>query len=581
MSLQSAYKQFLAAPNSSLLASDATLHYITTTTSYKGATEIIKHLATVRNQIKKKKEDVLNVIEAQTAAAIEVEMSFEFITGGPYLPEMDDNFLADRVVSLPMIHMVTFDDNGKILQIRQSWDQGSLLKQVEVTGRTGRNWPIRDGKDQLKMIAACIKSTDASVAAPAATGDSSSTSRSRGNSNNIPRDPHASLALFVPRGEIKQDAAASVISPRGGARPRQRDFTEILGDEPPEEERGRGRSVAPKAASVVRPKQRDFTEILGDEPTEEQMARDQSPSKVIAPKIGAGKNFQPSRLFETDAVAEMPSPDDEQPSDRFYRPHPKKFNHFDFADGSDPQDAPKPGDVEIKQTKHSSQWSFDDFVTPHKAKPTKVLQKSHQDVRHWGTEDDDVQETPIRRPVVPKPRRDAETHFDFVDDGPNAEPRVARPRGNTHNEGLGLYENNIVSEEGAENGTVGQAPLGNITNLKDRGREFAPHWDMRDDSPLQDALPKPTVAEDRKKVVKMMESSWDTYDKSPAQKENKPAKPTNKGERGIHIGGDGMGGSKGTQRNWLFMDEEEPKPKSVPGRKQGAGAKSGGFNWDF
>lgn len=104
MALQAAYKQFLAAPNTSFLADDASLHYITSTTSFRGATEILKHLSSVRNQIKKKKEDLLHVVEGQNAMAAEVDTAFEFLTsGGPYLPGLDDNFLADRTVYLPIV----------------------------------------------------------------------------------------------------------------------------------------------------------------------------------------------------------------------------------------------------------------------------------------------------------------------------------------------------------------------------------------------------------------------------------------------------------------------------------------------
>jgi hypothetical protein len=104
MTLQAAYKQFLAAPSSSALADDASLHYVTTTSSFTGATEIIKHLASVRNKIKKKKEDALFAIENQHALALEVDTTLEFVTsGGPYLPGLDDNFLADRTVYLAVV----------------------------------------------------------------------------------------------------------------------------------------------------------------------------------------------------------------------------------------------------------------------------------------------------------------------------------------------------------------------------------------------------------------------------------------------------------------------------------------------
>ena len=118
MALQAAYKQFLAAPNSSFLAEDASLHYITSTTSYNGATDIIKHLATLRNQVKKKKEDLLNVVESSTAIAAETETTFEFITGGgPFLPALDDNFLADRTVSLLIVSGTSNSPPGPLLAL--------------------------------------------------------------------------------------------------------------------------------------------------------------------------------------------------------------------------------------------------------------------------------------------------------------------------------------------------------------------------------------------------------------------------------------------------------------------------------
>ncbi|KAI0882700.1 uncharacterized protein GGS22DRAFT_39501 [Annulohypoxylon maeteangense] len=542
MALAAVYKQFLAAPTSTQLADGATLNYITTTTSFKGSDQIDKHFTTSAKQLKKTKQEFLSVVEGQNVIAAEVDTVLEFATGGgAYLPGLDDNFVADRTVYLPIIHIVTFDNDGKIQQIRQAWDQGSLLKQLDVIGKSGRNWPIRDSTEQIKLIETSVKSGNSG---PHQHPDDFAV-RSRGNSTNVLRDPHASLALFAPR-EESDESIAAVISPRGGARPRQRDFTEILGDEPVESP-SRGRS--------------------------------ESPSKAIAPKAGTDKKFQPSRLFEDeDVVEESNLPDAVASPSRFIRPNPKKYSHFDFAD--DPEEFPQAIDPNPK-TKHSSQWCFDDFNTPHKAKPSKVLQK--QNVRHWGNDDDQVQESPVRKVAPVKPRRDAETHFEFVDDGtPTGEARAARPRGATHNNGLGLYKNNLYSEDGSEavNGEEPRA-LGAITNLKDRGRDFEAHWQMTD-SPGQPS-PKPPVGEDRKKVMKMMDASWSNFDQSSGQKENKPIpqRSGTNGERGIHIGGDGMGGGKGTNRNWLFGDEDESqKTQPAPKRKPTA-ANPGGFNWDF
>jgi len=571
MALQAAYKRFLAAPSSSDLADDASLHYVTTTTSFTGATEIIKHLGSVRNKIKKKKEDALFAIENQHALALEVDTALEFVSsGGPYLPGMDDNFLADRSVTLavvsrkrvespsptpianptaPQTHIVTFDREGKITQIRQSWDQGCLLKQIEVIGRSGQNWPIRDSKDQISLIAKCAKGDGV---APATT--EARPTRSRGSSTNAMRDPHASLDLFASRDEIDETPEA-VVSPYAGSRPHQRSFTEILGDEPEE----------PSSPSAGR-------------------ERSQSPSKAIAPKAGA-KNFQPMRLFDVDEKdVNYHSHEARMAADRVVRPDPKKYQHFELDDGSEDQDvptpkpaAPKPA-ADNRKSKHGSNWSFDDFVTPQKPTATRGLHRA-RDVRHWKEDNEVLENTPAPNAAVPKPRRDAEAHFELIDDGPKSdEPRHAGlPRGTLHNEGLHLYDNRLHTEDGTVP-SPGPAPLGNITNLKDRRKDFDAHFDMTDASPHHKEADEPTkVPEDRKKAVRMMESNWSPYDESPvSRKENDNPKGT---ERGIVIAGDGMGGKKGTGRGWLHGEEDEPAPTAKKGGR-GPPTKSDNF-WDF
>ncbi|KAI1365001.1 hypothetical protein F5Y08DRAFT_305031 [Xylaria arbuscula] len=586
MALAAVYQQFLTAPNPSHLAENATLNYITTTTTFRGPSDIVKHYNTLRKQINKKKENVLSLVHGQNAIAIEIETGLEFVTsGGPYLPALDDNFVTDRTVYVPIMHVVTFDDSGAILNVRQSWDQGALLKQLDIIGKSGRNWPIRDSKEQIKMIENCVKSaTGTNISAQTSVAPD----RSRVKSTSATRDPHASLSLFESR-EEQEEALSSVISPRGGARPRQRDFSEILSDEfddtPSSPSAGRHRSVSPSKGIAPRagprPRQRDFVEILGDEPVGTAGSSVATP----APKVGAGKNFQPSRLFEANEVEdEGNSLDDIKSPDRFYRPHPSKYNHFEFTDGTDLPDEPQP-DPTPRKTKHNSQWSFDDFVTPAKVKPSRSLR--HQEAHKWESEDGD--DTPVSRaPAQGKARRDAETHFEFVDDGDApADNRPIRPRGATHNSGLGLYENNLYDEEGKRAAPgESQQPLASITNLKDRGRDFDAHWAMTDNPSPDKAQANMTVSDDRKKAVKMMESSWEAYDESPVQKENKPIAARNgskkSDERGIAVGGDGMGGGKGSTRNWLFSDEDDTAPtKPVPGRKPPSSSKTGGFNWDF
>jgi hypothetical protein len=104
MALQAAYKQFLAAPNPSFLAENASLHYITTLTTLNGAFAIIKHLKGQDYELQKKEEKFLDVVEGPNSLAVEAHTTIEFLTGGgSYLPSLDDNFLADRTVTFPVV----------------------------------------------------------------------------------------------------------------------------------------------------------------------------------------------------------------------------------------------------------------------------------------------------------------------------------------------------------------------------------------------------------------------------------------------------------------------------------------------
>ncbi|KAK4105850.1 hypothetical protein N658DRAFT_463591 [Parathielavia hyrcaniae] len=547
MALQAAYKQFLASPSSSALAENASLHYVTTTSSFSGATDIIKHLASVRNKVKKKKEDGLFAIENQHALALEVDTTLEFVvSGGPYLPGLDDNFLADRTVYLAVTHIVTFDREGKITQIRQSWDQGSLLKQVEVIGKSGQNWPIRDSMDQISLIAKCVKGVGV-----ASTPTESLAARSR-TSTNAMRDPHASLDLFASREEL-DEGPSSIVSPYAGRRPHQRDFSEILGDEPAED---------PGSPSKGR-------------------ERSQSPSKVVAPKIGAGKHFQPMRLFDRDdKEADADTPERKQATGRVVRPDPKKYQHFELDDGS-AGPRPAPNAAPDRKSKHDATWSFEDFTTPQKPVASRGLNKA-RDARHWTADNELLENTPAPNAHIIKPRRDAEAHFELEDDGPMREdPRNAnRPaRGVAHNEGLHLYDNRLHTQD--TTGSSDPAALGNITNVKGRHKDFDPHFSMTDGSPNHDGESEPAkVPEDRKKAVRMMESNWSSYDTSPvSRKENDdPNAKQGGGGRGIVIAGDGMGSKKGTSRGWLHGEDEEPA--AYKGKTRGPPTKSDNF-WDF
>lgn len=98
------YLLFLRSPSESALASDAALHYITTTTSIHESAAIIKHFQAQERVVKKKSESVMSSFGTSDGAIVETDTTFEFIRGGgAILPQMDDNMLADSVASLPMV----------------------------------------------------------------------------------------------------------------------------------------------------------------------------------------------------------------------------------------------------------------------------------------------------------------------------------------------------------------------------------------------------------------------------------------------------------------------------------------------
>jgi hypothetical protein len=104
MSLSAKYQAFLARPSADALADNASLHYITTLVTINTATAIIKHFTVQEKLLKKKGDKVLNVIESSNGLSLEIDTTIEFVAGGgAYLPGLDDNFVADRIVSFPMV----------------------------------------------------------------------------------------------------------------------------------------------------------------------------------------------------------------------------------------------------------------------------------------------------------------------------------------------------------------------------------------------------------------------------------------------------------------------------------------------
>lgn len=371
------------------------MHFITTLITINSSEDILKYLTREPTFLKKRIEKPLSTIENGDSLVVEMETEIEFISsGGNYLPALDDNFLADQVVMAPIIHIVNFED-GLIKQIRLYWDQSCLLKQIGVIGRNGRNWPIKDGRDQCKLVGTSVAGTTnapgepkpATVTVQNVSGNrtragtrKSSASSVASNTTNPTRDPHRSLSLFTPQEDDTERIKGPAIAPRGSAKPQSRDLVEIIGtneDGEPIQKRPEA-FIARKGSGLAA--QRTF-------------------------EIGSENQKTPKNVERTVIL------------------DPKKYQHFEFTDEPEERVQPAPAML-TKKSKHSSSWDFEDFTTPEK----RPLRHRKDDERHFGWSDDEKPE-PIKLAREVSPRRGAETHFSIKDaDTPETAARM-KPTG--------------------------------------------------------------------------------------------------------------------------------------------------------
>lgn len=103
-SLKAVYLSFLSKPTGAVLNVEASLNYISTLTTINSSAAIVKHFAAFERVLKKKGEKVLDAIESGNALCLEVDTTIEFLTGGgAYLPGLEENFLADRILTFPIV----------------------------------------------------------------------------------------------------------------------------------------------------------------------------------------------------------------------------------------------------------------------------------------------------------------------------------------------------------------------------------------------------------------------------------------------------------------------------------------------
>lgn len=272
------------------------------------------------------------------------------------------------------------------------------------------------------------------------------------------------------------------------------------------------------------PPPRDYEELFVSHGDDDEP--DVTPSKPtrgpIAPKAGAGRNFQGNRIFGDEEEESHPQ--------IAYKANPKRFDHFEIGGDN--------GDLEVHEnlpnrpkSRHEPQWELNNTFVPEK--PRRALRG--QEVSNLPWEDFTPQPTPPPRHHVAQPRRDAETHFEMKD--PEAQPKGNRIISSFQNKGLHLYRDPVFDSPSPQK--ENQAP--NPSNPSNRKHDFESHWHMTD-SPQgnknNDENHKP-VGQNRTQSSKNMESSWDPY-QSP---------------QGPSVAGPRKGGRNAYQRSWDFGDE--------------------------
>ncbi|KAJ6009964.1 hypothetical protein N7522_004980 [Penicillium canescens] len=495
------YRQYQANPKSEhvKLADDVSLIYVPTTTKIESRDAVISHVKKQDYVVKKRSEQIISSIEGSDALCLDMETTLEFMEGGgAYLPSLDDNFLADRVVTFPTMHIVTFVNN-EIKQIRIYWDQGSLLKQVEVIGARGRAWPIRDGKDQIR----CVKTAANESSTPSF---SSSTQRELPQRPASPgkrhiKDPYAAESLTDLLSPSKEAAALEMgDSPPRSASAAKRYTKDPYGagslNELLSPSKKAAEPMRPYAQSSSRPPQRNISELF--------LKDDDIPDSPSKPQRRVPK------IIDDEEDNAGLGPVDENRS--FYKTLPGKYSHFEIG-GDNNSNREIQHETRPSKTYTTPHWEFDDFATP--KKPSRAPRG--EEVRHFGFENEKDFQTPPGKANVVKPRRDADVHFELTDDDDKEEARIISSYGGR---GKNLYQNRLYDEHGDPELTekeMKQEPLGVVGNAANRKKNFDSHsqWEMTDDSPK----PNENIAtQNHSKAVKMMESSWDNFEDSPEPK---------------------------------------------------------------
>ncbi|KAJ5763008.1 hypothetical protein N7533_001689 [Penicillium manginii] len=502
--LKDAYSKFRANPRHAPVAANVSLIYVPSTTRIDGADAVASHTSRQSAHLRKKSEKIISEIESSDSLCLDIETTIEFLEGGgAYLPSFDDNFLADRVVTFPTLHIVQFNPENQIQQVRIYWDQGSLLKELEVIGARGRNWPIRQAQEQTRLLKAAAIAKDAAPSLEPSQGDLPARPSSPGKRHI--RDPYSAASLTDLLSPNKDGAVEQELETRRPPSPSKRhtrdpygqgSLTEILSPSKPETN-----TVMRPYGGSNQPARRDLGDIFvaddGETPSTPSKAE-----KVISPK-GGSRHQVGNRLFG--------GAEDHDEHRSFYKSDPRKYDHFEIGANE--------GRPEDRSFYKSDPRKYDHFELGASETPRgeEGLQAKQTPPEASDTQTRKLIPTPPpHREAVVKARPDQSAHFEISDDVKEEDGRIISSFGNR---GKGLYENRLYDEdEAAAKSHEGEREeaLGVTSNKANLNKTFNSQWEMHDNSPGHKATPEnpKTLAADRSKAVKALEAHWD-YSDSP------------------------------------------------------------------
>lgn len=411
------------------------------------------------------------------------------------------------------------------MQIRQYWDQASLLRKLNVIG-SRNNWPISDTVDQKRIISSSIAA--AAKCSKKAEPEPEPKKSEEPASKEAANEPETPLSFFEAQSVEEPLPATKSRTSTFSAKPAPRDYNDLFqGDDEPLVTPPRSRDQNLGTPKTVSKNYTHFEFGEGKLPGDQPVRPSKKPSH-----FEFGDEVEPHVLEEQKKLTE-----------RSQSKHP---GHFEFGEA---EECPMP--VRPRSSKHLSQWDFEDFVTPEKPKRRLVR---GQEVRHFGWSDDEVEPvTPKPKPRIAHPRRDAETHFKLQDEQtpPPAEKAAA---GAAHNRGLKLYEHNLYDEDEKREEpltTSNGANKSNSNNGTHRRKIFDPQWEMKDEfvnenGKMAEEEEKKPVSRSRMGVVKLMDSSWDKFDENTPQEQPVVDRPirANPARQSVY------------SRNWGFGDED-------------------------